>query len=594
MLNEDKKVTTPLREELKATALRLWRAPGTVFGGLVFIAALLFWFWRLQRGVDLSDEAFYVALPLRFALGDRPFLDERSSLQGAGLLEAPLVALFHLIVRDNHGLMLFMRVSYLGYLAGIGIALTNAVRGWIHRGAALACAGVVLFYAPYCIYQFSYNTLGGGLAILAALSVLRLSRVDPSRDKAEVTMATRYAILSGICVAGATLAYPTLAPLTVVHAATILVFGRRALGPVRVLFWYSLGGLLVCLYVGLFIIRSGLGSIKLTIDFVRLYGTTLTNDSASVIQTVESFKQDWFQTILVALGLTGVARIFRPGSFLVVICLPSLALSTSVYTDVSATIRYFTCLGLMAPLFAFLVDDRRRAFEVLAILWGPGVLTGYLTGVSSGNGGVATGLGGFACMLAGLILGVRSCEESLGRFRRQLGAISVVAPIAVLLQLRGLVMAESSVYRDARLSTLTATVRVGPFAGIRTTASHRDQVEQLHHDIIGVVGGTRWGLFYPDAPAAFLSTNVRVAAAEIWMGSISKRNEIDAQLFRARAQSVGIVVQRSCTADIWNGCSADRLAANPIQKAVSETHTPIIRRPGYWILIPKEAASPDL
>ncbi len=33
--------------------------------------------WRLQFGsVDLSDEAWYLAQPYRFALGDRPFVDE--------------------------------------------------------------------------------------------------------------------------------------------------------------------------------------------------------------------------------------------------------------------------------------------------------------------------------------------------------------------------------------------------------------------------------------------------------------------------------------------------------------------------------------
>ena len=42
-----------------------------VFLLLVIIAA----YWRLYYSVEFTDEAFYVAIPYRFVLGDRPFID---------------------------------------------------------------------------------------------------------------------------------------------------------------------------------------------------------------------------------------------------------------------------------------------------------------------------------------------------------------------------------------------------------------------------------------------------------------------------------------------------------------------------------------
>ena len=77
--------------------------PGTVgaarhVGTAVALAAAfatLFLSWhRLYYGVDFTDEAFYVALPLRFALGDIPLKDEQSLAQFAGVLVLPLVRLF--------------------------------------------------------------------------------------------------------------------------------------------------------------------------------------------------------------------------------------------------------------------------------------------------------------------------------------------------------------------------------------------------------------------------------------------------------------------------------------------------------------------
>src|SRR5699024_1334995 len=109
----------------------LRRSPSIALGGLVFALALLLWAWRIQRSVDLSDEAIYIAIPMRFVLGDQPFLDDRSSFQGTGIMTTPLVFLYHRLVPSNEGVVLFMRVAFLAFLTGIGVAIMRAVRGWI-------------------------------------------------------------------------------------------------------------------------------------------------------------------------------------------------------------------------------------------------------------------------------------------------------------------------------------------------------------------------------------------------------------------------------------------------------------------------------
>lgn len=580
----DRKQQTARTSALARVSAALRRQPSAILGALVFIGVIAFWIWRVQKGVDLSDESFYVGLPLRFALGDRPFFDERSSTQGSGLIELPFVAAYHFIVPSNAGLMLFMRLLYLTFLAAVGVGLASSVRGWISRGSALACGALVCFYAPYCVYQLSYNTLGGGLAMLAGLTVLRLARTEGMTAKA----AGRYAMFAGVCVAASALAYPTLLPLAALHAVTIVVFCRRPLGWWRVLAYYAAGGALVCLYVGLFLIRSGLGSLKLTIDFVRAWGSSLTGDLSSVPTTIERFKGDWFQSLLIAGAVAIVARRFKLAVFVLALTVPRLALPT-VPTDVGTSLRYFTCLAVFAPLFALFVEDRRRAFQILAIVWAPGVVTGTMTGISSGNGGIASGLGAFACVLAGVVLACRACEEALERWRGVFGWASIAAPLAVLACFVKLAKAPSAVYRDARLDQLTERVRIGPFKGLKTTSDHRRFAEQLHADIVQHVGDEPFGLFMPDMPSAYLSANVRGAVAELWGGRAAKRNEINAEIYAGRRDQVGIIGLRVCNDNFWR-CVAPNPATqknHPLYRAIHETHAIVLEREDYTILKPR-------
>ena len=112
-----------------AAIRRAPNAPSVAAGLCVVVFVVGLWLWRIEHGVDLSDESLYLAFPMRFALGDRPFLDDRGLGQGAGLLVTPIVFLYHLVVRSNAGLVLFMRGCYLGFLLVVGASMARAVRG---------------------------------------------------------------------------------------------------------------------------------------------------------------------------------------------------------------------------------------------------------------------------------------------------------------------------------------------------------------------------------------------------------------------------------------------------------------------------------
>jgi hypothetical protein len=569
---------------------RLRSSPSTVAGVVVFALVLALWLWRVQRSVELSDESLSVGMPLRFVLGDYPFRDDRSVGQIAALFATPLVAAYHFVVRSNAGIVLFMRLAYLAYLCAIGLALARAVRGWISPAAALACAAVTCFYAPYSILQLSYNTLGGGLALLAMASSLRVARSTTAKE------ASRHAMIVGFAAAGSACAYPTLGLLFPVHFATLLVFGRAHLGAGKIILRFAVGGAAVGVYVLVFLARSGFDSVRLTVEFTRAFGLTPPAKMSELLTGVNQMKTNWFTSFAVAGMLTALATRFRPAVILLAVAVPFLAAPT-MEVDVCDTMRFFSCVGLFAPFFAVLVTDRRSAFRVLAIVWFPAVLTGLVTGWTSSNKWNACGHGGFAAMLACTVLAARACEEAVGTLRLFASASGLAPALALLCALTGRLFAPSSVYRDIPPLEMTARVRSGPFLGLLTSEKRRDMVEQMHADITQHVHGARFVLFLPDMPSGYLSANARPAVPEMWAMSRPAQSAIDAQVYRERAADIGLVVVRSCDGtrnwQRWEACTPTLDApADPLQAAVLESTIAVVERPDYTVRKLRRAITP--
>jgi hypothetical protein len=79
---------------------------------VIALAGVVITWLRLFVGMDLQDESFYILIPWRWALGDRPFVDEQNLAQMPALIEYPFIKLFGL-VRDYDvtGLVLYGAIS---------------------------------------------------------------------------------------------------------------------------------------------------------------------------------------------------------------------------------------------------------------------------------------------------------------------------------------------------------------------------------------------------------------------------------------------------------------------------------------------------
>jgi hypothetical protein len=210
-----------------------------------------------------------------------------------------------------------------------------------------------------------------------------------------------------------------------------------------------------------------------------------------------------------------------------------------------------------------------------------------LTGISSGNGPLAAGLGMFPASLAGCVLACRACEEALGSFRSKLGFLGLAAPLAIADVLARLVTNPVSIYRDAPLDRLTTTVRSGPYRDLRTTAEKASYVAGVHSDIVAnhTAGEV---LFFPDFSMGYLSAQARGAIPEVWASASGKRLGTDAQVFREHARNVPLVMTRWCpggAGDHYRGCAPQPgdWKSNLLFQALAETHEVVTMRSNYAI-----------
>ena len=188
---------------------------------IVTVAGVVLTWRRLFYGMDLQDESYYVLLPWRWVLGDRPFVHEQNLLQFPAMLTYPFVKVFG-VVRGNDptGLMLYTRHLYLLLMIATAAVVFLLLRRLVLWQLALLVASLYVTYIFWATPQLSYNTF--------ALALLTMSAALVGRVVAGFG-GPRTALAAGAVMGLAVVAYPSLLAL-VPFFAVLFAFaqGRRA------------------------------------------------------------------------------------------------------------------------------------------------------------------------------------------------------------------------------------------------------------------------------------------------------------------------------------------------------------------------------
>ena len=450
---------------------------------------------RLYFGVDGSDESLASGVPLRYAMGDKPYVDDWSLAQGAYMLCAPLVSLYVHLRGGIDGLILFSRHLY--FLASCLLALfvTRGMARWGAEKQLAAAAGmIVVCFIPYTIPALSYNTLSCMTFLLGALLGIEAREFGRAR----------MGLLAGGCHALTVIAYPPLiiaiAPFAVYHAWISPTRKMHVLG------LYVLGGVTTSLFLlGVY----GITPAELNL-FLGRFGAAKGGEAGpgwASFQLMTSQLGNYvlrpgtigtFALMLAALWIERKAG--WAASVLVFCSLVLLGFDSRAVRHGDVAQGYILVYALLAPLLAWRLRKMRPVRPWLLGIWIPSLFIALVMGWVSSNGIFAIGLGlGAAALVTALFMGLWLGEVSKGsRFGLSAAKLSAVVTLC------SLILFLTTAFNDGKVSLLRARVSRGAYQGLFTLREKKDYFEELITDIEAASQGKKRIVIYPHLPAGYL------------------------------------------------------------------------------------------
>lgn len=135
-----------------------------IAAAVCFAAGFLFlWAYSLYNGT-ISDESFYITIPLRLLYGDGLFTDEWHLSQLSAVLMYLPAKLFVSITGGTAGIVLFFRRLFCLFQLSVAVASYILLKksGYV----SVITSGMFLLYAALGVRTLSYNTLGVGFFFL--------------------------------------------------------------------------------------------------------------------------------------------------------------------------------------------------------------------------------------------------------------------------------------------------------------------------------------------------------------------------------------------------------------------------------------------
>ena len=479
---------------MQAALRRLGWAP-TAAITLVVVAVA---YWRLYYGIDFTDESFYVAVPYRFVLGARPFVDDTGIQdQTAALLVYPFIRAYYAAAGVT-GIVLYMRHLQLLFSLAVALAVVTSLRAALGGRNALIVALAAIAFVPFNIHGLGYNALASGLFTAGTLLAFR------ARSRAAAAVA-------GACLGLAAFAYPPLAIPVALAVVVRIVLARRAVAS----FVVTAAGLPL---LGAAALVALVGARPILDDYRSAHANFGEGGGMAKLRQITVHEwTSWHHWYLVLAALALLALLWRWQrrlAPLALLALPFLVLPSrpGFY---SASLEYVARYGWLALPLYLLIRRRPAARLLLSSVWLPSLAAGLTTAYSSANGGVNFGVGFFPASIVTSVFLVWSLEDA--RFPRAATAIPALTVLVVLLVLG------MPVYRDGPISRLHARVASGPYAGLLTSYGKRAFLTRLQSDLEPLPSSCRIA-FFNDFPAGYLLTRAQPDTNSTWTFSVSQAN----------------------------------------------------------------------
>ena len=488
--------------------IALWVA---VLGIGTLVATLL----HTRYGIDFTDESFYVAIPYRFVLGSRPFIDEVNLQQSASLLLLPF---YWARVRLSgfEGLMLFARLLYCGAAAVLVGVATRSLSRMVAWPYALLVSLPLLVLAPFSIQNLSYNTLGAGL-LTAGMVVALPALAGLGRDQVLAVAG----VLHGLAV----IAYPTLlVPIAAYCVAMWLLADQRSRSGALML--YVAGGAVVLVPFAGYLAWVGVGALAEVLRYTQSSAPRFGLDKIAALARGLATITLWMSPAVAGFGALLFMRARRPAlvrwGLMLVPFLPILAVR--VFSGHLHTLGYGLIYASLAPfVYPFTPHDR---LDKVLLIWGfaPALLAGLTTAYTSYTGfyNAVIGLAPAIVITSVLLLralgecGSGRVGESASRSTSHTVLPLVAGSIVVMLAVGAL---WTGFYAEYPVQQLAALIRSGPFAGIYTTPEKARFVTALSAHLAKTATPQDSVVFFDNFSAGYLLLSTPPGALSVWLGN---------------------------------------------------------------------------
>lgn len=451
----------------------------------------------------VTDESQYVGSAFLSALGGKPFYNEMFFQQTGSLIYEPLALAYHSLF-GREGIFLFARHVY--FLLAVGCAY--GFFRWYRRSfdflTACLVATLPLVGSAYsALPSVSYNTVGClffGLSLLFAVRGVKENRSD-------------FSLISGVCSAVATFAYPTMGAAAVAQWVLIAAwrFKLRFVFLRHFLIASASGAVMLALLFTYLIFRFGwpalLSSYQFTTGFSAL-GSASAKLRYSADLVLGFAPPIWIFALLMVAWMI-LYRKWRISWYWLALVLGCIVIfkEPPERMPFTAPLLIVLCLSFLPVLFMRLYEDSKAAWTQSVIFFTGFIMVPIICWTSGITMYATSNVTIFMiCAAMGLESRGRKLERLAGFFIPLFIAYQQFLSIEVALP-----------------ATSSNFISRGPYAGVFVSPYEKDLLDRVQRDInLCESRGAKSALFYDEFAPGVLMTNMAPATRSIFMHGLDQ------------------------------------------------------------------------
>lgn len=487
---------------------------------IISFVLLIIFIRRLFYTISLFDEVCNTVLAYRVALGQKPLIDIWEFHQTGAFFEVPFVYFFTLFHNGTDGIILFMRLCYLGVNLIFALILYWSIKRFYRNEIAVLICLIVVTYAPFSLYYLWYDTAGILFMFLGAVFLLFVSFYKAQKKN------KYFLFFSGMIHACMCYAYPSFI-VTALGYFVILILDYKS---IKKIFGYLLGGGCIALIFICF--------VAVNREEIFFFNSEIIKNNAvgreylikerifSILSGSFYFFQPMFLKAIVLLyiffkGLTK-GRSYFIWRFLLLYGIILVPLEQLLYTGSVAIFLYFFWIFLWTPVlyFGMSKEHKKIGSKFLLYLWFPSIISFFMVGFTALGGGAKSAFGVYTGAVAGLLmigLNIMEIAEYLQENKKTYKIVYFLTEFCLcVICISNIRMFYLNGFENQSMSEAKYKVETGIFQGIYT--KEEDKIyEEIEKSVWRYVTSDDKSIFFADKlQCGYLFTNLIPATPYIW------------------------------------------------------------------------------